>query len=181
MSQYLNIGGLVAIGFDSTGEYMLTISQSGRGVYRTDTLEGLARDTELAYPEAGFGVGIHPIHGRKKMGMVILVVLCVCLAIGSTAFLLEMVLFGWLMRILSRGSWTNFFLIAILFGVLVSASSIFVIVTSEFPQEIGKPFSQKQWNAFYVLGLTPGIAGLFALIALIDTRHDSTRDFKSKR
>lgn len=65
MPHYLNIGGLVAIGFDSTGNYMLTISHSGRGVYRIGTWERLARDIELAYPEAGFGVGIGPIADLK--------------------------------------------------------------------------------------------------------------------
>ncbi|AMV35440.1 hypothetical protein VN12_25340 [Pirellula sp. SH-Sr6A] len=58
---YLNIGGLVAIGFDRTGEYMLTISQSGRGVYRIGTWERLARDIELVYAAAGSAAGIGPI------------------------------------------------------------------------------------------------------------------------
>lgn len=65
MTQYLNIGGLVAIGFDPTGEYMLTISHSGRGVYRVGTWERLARDIELAYPEGGVGVGIGRIAGQQ--------------------------------------------------------------------------------------------------------------------
>lgn len=62
---YLNIGGLVAIGFDPTGEYMLTITHSGRGVYRIGTWERLTRDIELAYPEDGIGVGIGPIVDQK--------------------------------------------------------------------------------------------------------------------
>ena len=61
MPKYLNIGGLVAIGFDPTGEFMLTISHSGRGVYRTGTWERLARDIDLAYPTGGIGIGIGPI------------------------------------------------------------------------------------------------------------------------
>lgn len=59
--QFLNIGGLVALGFDPTGEFMLTITHSGRGVFRVGTWERLARDIELAYPDDGFGVGIGPI------------------------------------------------------------------------------------------------------------------------
>ncbi|MDA8743576.1 hypothetical protein N9N28_02980 [Rubripirellula amarantea] len=59
--QFLNIGGLVALGFDPSGEFMLTITHSGRGVFRVGTWERLARDIELAYPDAGFGVGIGPI------------------------------------------------------------------------------------------------------------------------
>lgn len=62
---YLNVGGLVAIGFDPTGEYRLTITYSGRGVYRIGTWERLARDIELAYPEAGVGVGIGPISDQR--------------------------------------------------------------------------------------------------------------------
>ena len=65
MPHYLNIGGLVAIGFDPTGEYMLTITHSGRGVYRVGAWERLARDIELAYPEAGIGAGIGPIADQK--------------------------------------------------------------------------------------------------------------------
>lgn len=63
--QFLNIGGLVAIGFDPTGDFMLTITHSGRGVFRVGTWERIARDIELAYPDAGFGVGIGPISGLR--------------------------------------------------------------------------------------------------------------------
>ena len=63
MPHYLNIGGLIAVGFDPTGEYMLTITHSGRGVYRTGSWERLARDIELAYPVSGVGIGIGPISG----------------------------------------------------------------------------------------------------------------------
>ena len=59
--QFLNIGGLVALGFDPTGEFMLTITHSGRGVFRVGTWERVARDIEMAYPDAGFGIGIGPI------------------------------------------------------------------------------------------------------------------------
>ena len=65
MTHYLHIGGLVAIGFDPTGVYMLTITHSGRGVYRVGTWERVARDVEFAYPEAGIGIGIGPIDGQE--------------------------------------------------------------------------------------------------------------------
>jgi hypothetical protein len=61
MKKYLPIGGLVAAGFDSTGEYLLTITHSGRGVFSTTTWERVARDHSLAYPENGKGIGIGPI------------------------------------------------------------------------------------------------------------------------
>ena len=62
---FLNVGGLVAVGFDQTGDYLLTVSHSGRGVFSTKTWTRIARDTDLAYPEEGFAVGIGPIHGQK--------------------------------------------------------------------------------------------------------------------
>ena len=65
MPKHLYIGGLVAIGFDPTGEFMLMISHSGRGVYRVGTWERLARDIEPAYPEAGVAIGIGPIAGQR--------------------------------------------------------------------------------------------------------------------
>jgi hypothetical protein len=61
---YLHIGGLVAAGFDPTGAYLLTITHSGRGVFSSQTWERVARDTKLAYPKAGVGVGIGPIDGQ---------------------------------------------------------------------------------------------------------------------
>lgn len=51
------------MGFDPSGEYLLTISHSGRGVFSTRTWERVARDPALAYPENGHGVGIGPIAG----------------------------------------------------------------------------------------------------------------------
>lgn len=60
---YLHVGGLVAMGFDPSGEYLLTISHSGRGVFSTRTWQRLARDPALAYPKDGCGVGIGPIAG----------------------------------------------------------------------------------------------------------------------
>jgi hypothetical protein len=64
MRHHLHIGGLVAVGFDATGSYLLTISHSGRGVYSTHNWERVARSTDLAYPEGGVGCGIGPIEGQ---------------------------------------------------------------------------------------------------------------------
>src|SRR5882672_9129021 len=63
MPKHLFIGGLVAAGFDSAGEYLLAVSYSGRGVFSTATWERVARDAALAYPEAGIAVGIGPLDG----------------------------------------------------------------------------------------------------------------------
>jgi hypothetical protein len=64
MIHFLHIGGLLAVGFDPTGSYLLTITHSGRGVFRTDTWERVARDYELAYPINGHGIGIGPIDAQ---------------------------------------------------------------------------------------------------------------------
>ena len=64
MGRYLHIGGVVAVGFDATGYYMLAITHSGRGVFSTQTWERVARSTELAYPQGGVGIGIGPIDGQ---------------------------------------------------------------------------------------------------------------------
>jgi hypothetical protein len=64
MKRHLIVGGLVAVGFDQTGSYLLTVSHSGRGVFSTTTWERVARDYALAYPEAGTAVGIGPIAGK---------------------------------------------------------------------------------------------------------------------
>jgi len=65
MTTFLLIGGLVAVGFDPTGEYLLVISHSGRGVFSIKTWTRVARDVELSYPESGIGVGIGPIEINK--------------------------------------------------------------------------------------------------------------------
>lgn len=62
---FLLVGGLVAVGFDRAGQYILTVSHSGRGVFSTRTWTRVARDPKLAYPEDGFAVGIGPIDGEK--------------------------------------------------------------------------------------------------------------------
>jgi len=66
MSQFkhLLVGGLVAMGFDASGKYLLTVSHSGRGVFSTETWQRVARDSASAYPTAGKAVGIGPIDGQ---------------------------------------------------------------------------------------------------------------------
>jgi hypothetical protein len=61
---YLHIGGLYAVGFDTSETFLLTISHSGRGLFSTSDWNRVARDYALAYPENGRGVGIGPIIGR---------------------------------------------------------------------------------------------------------------------
>ena len=65
MTTYLLIGGLVAVGFDATGKFLLVVSHSGRGVFSTDTWQRVARDTKLAYLDAGVAIGIGPIAGES--------------------------------------------------------------------------------------------------------------------
>jgi hypothetical protein len=62
-TKHLFIGGLVAAGFDPSGQYLFTISHSGRGVFSLATWERVARDTQLAYPKGGLGRGIGPLEG----------------------------------------------------------------------------------------------------------------------
>ena len=64
MGRYLHIGGVVAVGIDLSGAYLLTITHSGRGVFSTQTWERVARSTELAYPADGVGIGIGPLDGQ---------------------------------------------------------------------------------------------------------------------
>ena len=60
----LHVGGLVAVGVDPSGGYLLTVSHSGRGVFDTTTWQRVARDIELAYPVDGKAVGIGPLAGQ---------------------------------------------------------------------------------------------------------------------
>ncbi len=62
---YLSVGGLIAMGFDATGKYLLTVSHSGRGVFSTETWERVGRDVSLPYPDNNICVGIPPIKGEK--------------------------------------------------------------------------------------------------------------------
>ena len=64
MKTYLHVGGLVAVGFDASGEYLLTITHSGRGIFSTRTWKRIARDAAPAYPDNGTGIGIGPIDGQ---------------------------------------------------------------------------------------------------------------------
>jgi hypothetical protein len=63
-TKYLLVGGLVAVGFDDSGSFLLTITHSGRGVFSTVTWERVARDYALAYPIEVVGVGIGPLDGQ---------------------------------------------------------------------------------------------------------------------
>jgi hypothetical protein len=61
----LVVGGLVAAGFNETGEYLLTVSHSGRGVFSTATWERVARDSSDYYPDdEGTALGIGPLSGQ---------------------------------------------------------------------------------------------------------------------
>jgi hypothetical protein len=62
--KHLFVGGLVAMGFDASGKFLLTVSHSGRGLFSTDTWQRVARDTQLAYPEGGKALGFGPIEGE---------------------------------------------------------------------------------------------------------------------
>ena len=65
MPIYLNVGGLIAAGFDRSGQYLLTVSHSGRGVFATATWSRVARDVAVVYPAgSGVSVGIGPIAGE---------------------------------------------------------------------------------------------------------------------
>jgi hypothetical protein len=61
---YLFVGGLVAMGFDATGKFLLIVSHSGRGVFSTQTWERVARDATSCYPEDGHALGIGPLAGQ---------------------------------------------------------------------------------------------------------------------
>jgi hypothetical protein len=60
----LIVGGLVAMGFVTTGKYLLTLSHSGRGVFLVETWERVARDYTVVYPSNGQAIGIGPIEGE---------------------------------------------------------------------------------------------------------------------
>jgi hypothetical protein len=62
--RYLFVGGLVAMGFDATGRFLLTVSHSGRGVFSTGTWERIARDDLPFYPAEGMVLGIGPLEGQ---------------------------------------------------------------------------------------------------------------------
>ena len=62
--KFIHIGGLVAVGFDKTGKYILAVSHSGRGIYELSTWQRVARDASLAYPVNRTAIGIGPIDGQ---------------------------------------------------------------------------------------------------------------------
>lgn len=64
MKAHLHVGGLVALGFDRSGQYLLTVTHSGRGVFLTSTWERVARDHEVVYPESGECMGIGPLENQ---------------------------------------------------------------------------------------------------------------------
>jgi hypothetical protein len=62
---HLLIGGLVAMGFDASGKFLLTVSHSGRAVFSVENWQRVARDASLAYPNDGVVIGIGPIDGEQ--------------------------------------------------------------------------------------------------------------------
>ena len=62
--KFLSVGGLFAAGFDASGQFLLTVSHSGLGVFSTRSWERVARSNEIAYPEAGAVLGIGPLQGQ---------------------------------------------------------------------------------------------------------------------
>jgi hypothetical protein len=60
---HLHVGGLVAMGFDLTMRYLLTVSHDGRGVFDCVTWQKVARDYELANATDGKVDGIDPLAG----------------------------------------------------------------------------------------------------------------------
>jgi hypothetical protein len=63
--RHLLVGGLCAMGLDESGQFLLTVSHSGRAVFSTRTWERVARDTAVVYPVAGCCDGIGPLSGRS--------------------------------------------------------------------------------------------------------------------
>ena len=61
---YLNVGGLVALGFSGSGQHLLVVTHSGRGVFDAASWTRVARNSELAYPVDGAAIGIGPIEGE---------------------------------------------------------------------------------------------------------------------
>ncbi len=57
-------GGVVAIGVDSSSEWLIVVSHSGRGVFSLKTGERIARDPNSTYPNDGRIQGIGPISSQ---------------------------------------------------------------------------------------------------------------------
>lgn len=62
---FLNIGGLVAIGFDQSGNYLLTVSHSGRGVFDRYPWNRVASTAMSRYASAPHG----PHAGIARRGL----------------------------------------------------------------------------------------------------------------
>jgi len=62
---YLHVGGVVAMGFDPGGRFLLVVSHSGRGVFSLGSWERVARDATTVYPKDGFIDGIGPIANTR--------------------------------------------------------------------------------------------------------------------
>jgi len=60
---HLLVGGLVAMGFDPSGKFLLTVSHSGRGLFAVGTWERIARDPAVLYPTQSAIQGIGPLAG----------------------------------------------------------------------------------------------------------------------
>lgn len=65
MKMHIAIGGLVAAGFDATGQYLLIVSHAACGVLSAGTWQRVARDSTVVYPEGDIAIGIGPIAGEK--------------------------------------------------------------------------------------------------------------------
>lgn len=59
--QYLHVGGVIAMGFDSTGNFLLVVSHSGCGVYAVNTWEKVGRNFDSVSLEHGVVAAIPPI------------------------------------------------------------------------------------------------------------------------
>jgi len=53
------------MGFDPSGDFLLTVTHSGRGVFAVGNWERVARDATLVYPNGGRAIGIGPIAGQE--------------------------------------------------------------------------------------------------------------------
>ena len=65
VTKYLPVGGLVAMGFDPSGSYLLVVSHSGRGVFSVESWTRVARDATTLYPSRGVIEGIGPLAGLE--------------------------------------------------------------------------------------------------------------------
>ena len=64
-TSHILIGGFVAMGFDPSGSWLLTVSHSGRGVFSAGSWQRVARDPTVLYPKDGAIQGIGPLAGTQ--------------------------------------------------------------------------------------------------------------------